>query len=243
MLNSYASFLYDSGHFIYLGGNGYYWVTAHDPSRAHRIEVRRADQGCRTFGLPPGNWHYSLTGESGGPWCTRGRPPNPLCGNGSDAVGVNNGVGYGIAEEARSDPRLAFLFQGAGLETAMVIGEIGLVQGASSGDEIDRLDYGLGTSQNAVTIATSKLAGGHSDDYVLFNGQSMFPMTNNTGTKSNHIRSDLFLFETASGGAVFSVGSMNWENALAWKKCGNNIAKITANALHKFVCRGILAKA
>ncbi len=34
---------------------GYYWVTAHEPTRPHRIEVRRANQGCRTFGLPPGN--------------------------------------------------------------------------------------------------------------------------------------------------------------------------------------------
>lgn len=56
MLNSYASFLQDAGHFMYLGGNGYYWVTAPDPSRPHLVEVRRADQGCRTFALPAGNW-------------------------------------------------------------------------------------------------------------------------------------------------------------------------------------------
>ena len=40
MLNSYASFLEAMGHFMYLGGNGYYWVTAHDLSRPHCIEVR-----------------------------------------------------------------------------------------------------------------------------------------------------------------------------------------------------------
>ena len=73
MLDFYSSFLRESG-------NGYYWVTAHDRSRPHRIEVRRADQGCRTFGLSPGNWHHSLTGESGGLWRTRGRPPNQLFG-------------------------------------------------------------------------------------------------------------------------------------------------------------------
>lgn len=56
ILNSHASFLQHGGHFMYLGGNGYYWVTAPDPSRPHLIEVRRADQGCRTFGLPAGNW-------------------------------------------------------------------------------------------------------------------------------------------------------------------------------------------
>ena len=52
MLDSYKAFLGNGGYFMYLGGNGYYWVTTHDPARPHRIEVRRADQGCRTFGLP-----------------------------------------------------------------------------------------------------------------------------------------------------------------------------------------------
>ena len=156
-------------------------------------------------------------------------------------MGVADGVGYGITEEARSDPRLAFLFHGAGLETATTIGDVGLVQRAASGDEIDRLDYNLGTPRNAVIIATSKLAGGHSDDYLLFNEESMFPMTNTTGTTSDKIRSDLVFFETAAGGAVFSVGSMNWVGALAWKNYENDVAQITANALHEFVRRGELA--
>lgn len=73
-------------------------------------------------------------------------------------------MGYGITEEARSDPRLAFLFHGAGLETATTIGESELVQRAASGDEIDRLDYDLGTPRNVGIIATSKIAGGYSDD-------------------------------------------------------------------------------
>ena len=243
MLNSYASFFEAGGHFMYLGGNGYYWVTAHDRSRSHRIEVRRADQGCRTFGLAPGNWHHSLTGELGGLWRTRGRPPNQLFGIGSCAMGVADGVGYGITEEARSDPRLAYLFHDAGLESAEIIGNFGLVQAAASGDEIDRLDYNLGTPSNAVMIATSKLAGGHSDDYLLFNEETMFPMTNTTGTTSDKIRGDLVFFETATGGAVFSVGSMNWVGALAWKKYENNIAQMTGNALHEFIERGKRARA
>lgn len=114
-------------------------------------------------------------------------------------------MGYGITEEARSDPRLASLFQGAGLETATATGESGLVQRAVSGDEIDRLDCDLGTPRNVGIIATSKIAGGCSDDYPLFNEESMFPMMNTTGTTSEKIRSDLVFFETAAGGAVFSM--------------------------------------
>ena len=240
MLNAYASFLESGGHFMYLGGNGYYWVTAHDPTRPHRIEVRRANQGCRTFGLPPGNWHHSMTGEQGGLWRARGRPPNQIFGLGSCALGVGKGAAYGITDAARGDPRLSFLFHGAGLESASIIGDFGLVQGAASGDEIDRLDYSLGTPQNAVIIASTKLAGGHSDDYFLFNEDIMFPMINTVGTTSDKIRSDLIYFETSSGGAVFSVGSINWVGAMAWKGYQNNVAQITANALHEFIRRAQL---
>ena len=142
MLDSYSTFLETGGHFMYLGGNGYYWVTSHDPARPHRIEVRRAEAGCRTFGLPPGNWHHSLTGEMGGLWRSRGRPPNVLFGVGSCAMGVGQGVGYGLNDEARKNPALSFIFRG--LQSDTIIGDFGFVQGAASGDEIDRLDYSLG---------------------------------------------------------------------------------------------------
>ena len=243
MLDSYASYLEDGGHFMYLGGNGYYWVTSHDTTRSHRIEVRRCDQGCRTFGLPPGNWHLSLTGEQGGLWRPRGRPPQKIFGVGSCAIGLGQGAGYGITDEARSDPRLSFLFHGAGLESASIIGDFAISLGAASADEIDRLDYSLGTPQNAVIIATTKQAGGHSDDFMLFNEESMFPMANVTGTTSDKVRSDLVYFETLAGGAVFSVGSMNWVNAMAWKGYRNNVAQITANVLHEFIRRGKASQA
>ena len=232
MLDSYAAFLEDGGHFMYLGGNGYYWVTTHDPARPHRIEVRRAEAGCRTFGLPPGNWHHSLNGELGGLWRSRGRPTNVLFCLGSCARGVGKGTGYGITDEARSHPRVSRFLRG--LDAEKVIGDFGLVQGAASGDEIDRLDFSLGTPQNAFLVATTKLAGGHSDDYMLFNEETLFPMVNLTGSTSDKVRSDIVFFETPSGGAVFSVGSINWVSALAWNAFENNVAKLTANVLHDF---------
>ena len=239
MLESYKTYLANGGHFMYLGGNGYYWVTTHDPSpeRTHRIEVRRGNQGCRVFSLPPGNWHHSMTGEHGGLWGARGRPTNQLFGIGSNACGMGKGAPYGICPEVRKDPRVAFLFKGGGLETEDIIGDFGLVQGAASGDEIDRLDYGLGTPENAVMIATSKLAGGHSDSYALFPEEIVFPMVNTLGSTSENVRSDIVYYETKGGGAVFSVGSINWVGALAWKDYHNNVAQITANALHEFVRR------
>ncbi|KAF2464147.1 uncharacterized protein BDR25DRAFT_346840 [Lindgomyces ingoldianus] len=235
MLDAYDAFLAAGGFFMYLGGNGYYWVTGHDHERPHRIEVRRADQGCRVFGLPPGHWFLALTGEQGGLWRSRGRNPNRICGLGSDACGMGQGAPYGIVPEARQNPKLEFLFKGHGLEKNDIIGDFGLVQGAASGDEIDRLDYSLGTPENAVIIATTKLAGGHSDNYALFNEEILFPMVNTLGTTSDKVRSDLVYFETGSGGAVFGVGSINWVGSLAWKNYENNVAQITANVLHEFV--------
>ncbi|KAL8704648.1 MAG: hypothetical protein Q9201_002182 [Fulgogasparrea decipioides] len=235
MLDSYSAFLKNGGHFLYLGGNGFYWVTTHDPARPHRIEVRRAEAGCRTFELPQGIWHHSLSGELGGLWRSRGRPPNCLVGLGSCAMGVGKGTGYGITDEARSDPRVSRLLRG--LEEEQIIGDFGLVQGAASGDEIDRLDYGLGTPRNAIMIATTKLAGGHSDEYMLFNEETLFPMVNITGTTSDKVRSDIVYFETPSGGAVFSVGSINWVGALAWNAFDNSVARLTRNVLHEFLLR------
>ncbi|CAI6287855.1 unnamed protein product [Periconia digitata] len=241
MLDAYEAFLAAGRFFMYLGGNGYYWVTGHSqkPEQNHRIEVRRADQGCRVFSLPPGDWFLALTGEQGGLWRSRGRTPNRICGLGCDACGMGQGAPYGITPEAREDPKLQFLFKGSGLEHADIIGDFGLVQGAASGDEIDRLDYSLGTPENAVIIATSKLAGGHSDNYGLFNEEIMFPMVNTLGTTSDKVRSDLVYFDTGSGGAVFGVGSINWVGSLAWKNYENNVAQITANALHEFVRRSL----
>ena len=135
------------------------------------------------------------------------------------------------------DQTLACLSSLAGLETDSIIGDYGLVQGAASGDEIDRLDYSLGTPRNAIILATTKLAGGHSDEYLLFNEETLFPMLNTTGTTSDKIRSDMIYFETASNGAVFSVGSINWVGALAWNTFENNVAKVTANVLQEFIRR------
>ena len=65
MLDAYETYVAAGRFFMYLCGNGYYWVTGHavDAERTHRIEVRRDGQGCRVFSLPPENWLLALTGE------------------------------------------------------------------------------------------------------------------------------------------------------------------------------------
>jgi len=42
-------------------------------------------------------------------------------------------------------------------------------------------------------------------------------------------------FETESGGAVFSVGSIAWAGSLAHNGFENNVARITGNVLTRFL--------
>jgi len=42
-------------------------------------------------------------------------------------------------------------------------------------------------------------------------------------------------FETARGGAVFSVGSINWIGSLTFNEAVNNVSKVTENVLRRFI--------
>jgi N,N-dimethylformamidase len=54
------------------------------------------------------------------------------------------------------------------------------------------------------------------------------------GTESPKVRADMVFFETPNGGAVFSVGSINWLSSLAWNQFDNNVARVTENVLRRF---------
>src|SRR5207244_2624348 len=74
MLDSMKEYLEKGGRLMYLGGNGFYWVTANDPEQRHTVEVRRYN-GTQAWHAEPGEVYLSTTGEMGGLWRARGRPP------------------------------------------------------------------------------------------------------------------------------------------------------------------------
>lgn len=209
------------------------WTSVTDPKRPHRIEVRRGDQGCRSFSLPAGERIHSLNGAQGGLWRGRGRTPNLLFGIGSCAFGTSDGVPYKTTEAAHTDA-FSWLWNDIAKEDRELIGEKGFGGGAS-GDEIDRMDFDLGTPSNAVLLATST---GHDDTFGVFNEEIMFPMVNTLGTTCDKVRSDMVYYETSAGGAVFSVGSINWYGSLGWEGYKNNCAALTWNVLSEFMRRG-----
>ena len=49
------------------------------------------------------------------------------------------------------------------------------------------------------------------------------------------VRAEMVFFETPSGGAVFSVGSIQWAASLPHNSGDNNVARISSNVLRRFV--------
>jgi hypothetical protein len=77
--NAYTAYAKQGGNLMYLGGNGFYWVTSTDiQTRPHRLEVRRGDQGVRSYSLPGGERVHSLDSQQSSLWRSRGRACNVL---------------------------------------------------------------------------------------------------------------------------------------------------------------------
>ena len=153
MLGALETYLGEGGRLMYLGGNGFYWVTSIDPTRPQIVEIRRGTSGTRAWNSAPGEAFHSTNGEMGGLWRHRGKTPNQLVGVAFAAQGWE-GTAPGYTRQPGSfDPRAEFIFEGVGKDE--IIGDFGLALGGAAGDELDRADYGLGTPAHALVLATS----------------------------------------------------------------------------------------
>ncbi|MBJ7331508.1 MAG: hypothetical protein JHC95_16565 [Solirubrobacteraceae bacterium] len=231
MLDALEAWLDDGGRLMYLGGNGFYWVTSIDPERTHVVELRRGVCGTRAWESAAGEMHHTTTGELGGLWRNRGRSPNAMVGVGFAAAGFSpDAPGYQPLPAAR-DPRAAFVFEGIAPDET--IGDFGFSMGGAAGDEIDRYDMRWGSPPDALVLATSQ--GGHSD-FVLLTSEDLPETTVRvTGTTCDDVRADIVLMPTANGGGVFSVGSIGWTAAMAVDGYDNNVARMTRNVLQRFL--------
>ena len=230
MLSAVAQYLEAGGRLMYLGGNGFYWVTSVDPERPHLIELRRGVCGTRSWESMPGECYHSTTGEFGGLWRLRGRAPQRTVGVGFAAQGWGGACGYRRLASSH-DPRVSFIFEG--IADDEMIGDFGLVLGGAAGDEIDRFDLELGSPAHALVLATS--AGQHSDYYQVTAEDVPIVVPGQGGTTSPKVRADMVFFETGQGGAVFSVGSINWLGSLGWNGYANNVSKVSENVLRRFM--------
>lgn len=230
MQDAIKNYLANGGKLIYLGGNGFYWVTAVNPEQPHLVEVRRGYSSSRTWTSHPAELHLASTGEKGGIWRFRGRSPNELVGVGFAAQGWSKKApGYKRLPDSY-DPRAAFIFDGVDDE---LIGDFGLVMNGASGDEIDRLDYSLGTPTHAMYLATSK---GLQSSFYLVTHEDLYVTDKNVdGTNNQNVRSDIVYFEGDNGSAVFSLPAIGASGSLSHHNYENNISQIMENVVREFI--------
>jgi N,N-dimethylformamidase len=229
MLDAYAAFQNRGGRFIYFGGNGFYWRTSYHPELPGVIEMRRAEDGIRSWAAEGGEYYHSFTGELGGMWRRMGRAPQGVVGTGMTAQGFDVSTYY-ERTPASFDPRVAFIFAGIG-ETER-IGDFGLIGGGAAGWEIDRADAALGTPPHALVVATATT---FSSVYHWVKEELTHTHSANTGDTCPFVRCDMVFYETPNGGAVFSTSSIAWAGALSHHHYDNNVSRLTENVIRRFL--------
>jgi N,N-dimethylformamidase len=229
--DAFTEYLGHGGCLLYLGGNGFYWVTAECESVPELVEVRRGFAGTRAWTSAPGECHHSLTGELGGLWRHRGLPPNLLTGVGMAAQGADGGGSAYRRTKASYDGPAAFLFEDV---TAEVIGATGFDMGAAAADEVDRFDPANGSPPWAIVAASAQELSRY---YKLAIEEIPVTRENTGGDYEPGVRADLVLLEQESGGFVFSVGSIAWIQSMAVGYFDSDTARITENALRQALAR------
>lgn len=238
MLDAVQEYLEQGGRLMYMGGNGFYWVTSLDPERGHTAEVRRWG-GTQAWEGRSGQHYHATTGEMGGLWRFRGRPPQALVGVGFTAQGFDKNSPY-YRKTGSFDPRVAFIFDGIGPNE--LIGNFpSLVLGTgAAGSELDRFDLALGSSPNGLVLASSRPAD-HSSAYQHVVEEIW---SSNSGPWNEGVtRADMVYIEYPNDGAVWTSASIAWCGSLSYNDYNNNVSRITENVLRNFASDASLPKA
>ena len=228
MWDAMKAWLDRGGRLMYMGGNGWYWRIAFHDELPGVIEVRRAEDGIRSWEADTGEYYHSFNGEYGGLWRRCGRPPNMMSGVGFIAQGFDVSSYYRRAPDA-DNPRVSFVFNGVPDE---IIGNFGLIGGGAAGIELDCINPLLGSPPNILRLASSE---NHSPLMLLVNEEFTATRPDLGGDQNDRVRADLTFMETRSGGAVFSTGSIAWIGSLPCNNYENNVSRITLNTLRRFM--------
>ena len=234
MMDATEEYLRTGGRVMYLGGNGYYWVTGTREGEPHCIEVRKLDTGSRAWQAEPGEGYLACTGQKSGLWRSRGRAPQKIVGLGFTAEGMDESQPFERMPDS-FHRRVSWIFDRVGDEEP--IGDFGLAAGGAGGIELDRYELGLGTPPHTLLVASTS---GHSDNYPLVSEEVTYAFPGRGGTQDAQVRGDMVYFTTPQDGACFSVGSIAWSQALPCHGGENNVARIMRNVLNAFLKDGPL---
>jgi len=229
MLDAVQAYTDLGGRLVYMGANGFYWRIAYHPELPGVIEHRRAEDGMRAWISEGGEYTMGFTGELSGLWRRMDRAPNRLVGTAFAAQGFDHASAYRRRPES-FDPRAAFIFEGVGKDE--VIGDFGSIGGGAAGWEIDRADAAQGTPLHALIVAE---ATEFPASYHWVKEEFNHTHSAIDGETCPMIRCDMVFFETPKGGAVFSTSSISWAGALAHGGYKNNVSRITANVVKRFL--------
>ena len=228
MWDATDTYLNRGGRLMYLAANGWYWRIAFHRSLRGVIEVRRGEDGIRSWEADHGEYWQSFNGEYGGLWQRLGRPPQRLLGIGFMAQGFDVSSHY-LRAPGADDPRAAWAFEGVDDE---IIGDFGLVGGGAAGLELDAISAKRGTPPHTVVLASSEA---HSDLVMLVNEEFGVVPPHLKGSEHPDVRADMVFLEKPLGGAVFSPGSIAWAGSLSFNGYDNNVSRITLNVLRRFL--------
>lgn len=227
MLDTVEAYQDQGGRFMYMGANGFYWVTEYHPANSNIIEVRK-NFGNNAWKTLPGELNISFTGEQGSLWRHRGRAPQKIAGTGFIAQGFDISSYYTRTESSRK-PEYSWIFEG--IENDERLGDFGLVGGGAAGLELDIYDTELGTPDHAVILASSE---NHNSTYMQVAEELHFNLPGMSGEENPRVRADIVYYETPNDGAVFSTSSIAYCGSLSHNNYDNNISKLTENILKIF---------
>lgn len=231
MLDNLTAYRDNGGSLLYLGGNGWYWVTGVLSEAPLVVEIRRGYAGVRCWESLPGEVTLMSTGRPGGLWRHRGRAPQALAGVGFAAQGWGRSEPYYRTETA-AEADWAWVFDGVEEDP---IGAYGLVMGGAAGDEIDRADHALGTPPQAKILASSR---DHSNFYQRVIEEVPMNLPDHGGGEQDpEVHADIVYFRTPGGGEVFSTGSIAWSGSLLHNRTENGVSRMTENVIRAFVAR------
>ena len=229
-LDALQQYREQGGHFMYLGGNGFYWRIAAHPEGNGTLEIRRNEGGIRAWAAEPGEYFQAFDGGYGGLWRRNNRPPQQLAGVGFSAQGNFHGSYYRIDPDARANPETAWIFEGVESDT---VGGYGFSGNGAAGFELDRADHRLGTPENTRVIASSE---NHHESFIPVPEELLTHITTWSGEPVEKlVRADMVYQKSDSGGQLFSTGSITFCGSLLYNGADNDISRIVANVLRRFL--------
>lgn len=236
MFSAYERYQQEGGRWIYLGANGFYWISQYHPDNSNVIEVRKGEAGTRAWTANPGEYNNAFDGKYGGMWRARGRIPSKLCGLTFTAYGFDVSSYY-VRDKDSELPETQWIMDGVG--NGERIGDFGLVGGGAAGLELDRYDLDFGTPHDAYLLAHSEA---HTNLMLQVNEEIHFSVRgyHGGGTENPMVRADMVYYKTPNGGATFAPGSLSWCGSLSHNNYNNNVSRITENTIRGFLKEGDL---